>query len=299
MSDEQHPTGDQHQTPDDPAGDRLTDDPWLLDRVLSGEAGAPWAAVADLFVAASGPAEADELAGERESVASFVAARTAAPRQAGRVGTAQGARRVAMVSTLMAGKFAAVTVAGVVTLGAGGMAAAAYSGILPAPLQDVAHRAIGAPLPNRNDLKPAPSATPSASPTTPAATRHHNPASRTSGSSTASARSVGELCASWRLQQLATTGSAYARLTKAAHGTSLDVFCAPQATATTDPTSVPTTTPTGEPTSSPSATASPSETPTSTGPATASDAPTTPSATASGQPTPPPLQAPDNQPTGQ
>jgi len=297
MSDEQHRTGDQHQTPDEPAHDRLTDDPWLLDRVLSGEAGAPWAAVADLFAAASGPAEADELAGERESVASFVAARPAAPRPSGRLGTAHGARRVAVVSTLMAGKFAAVTVAGVVTLGAGGMAAAAYSGLLPAPLQDVAHRTIGAPLPNRNDLRPAPAATPSASATTPAATRRHTTA-RTSGSSTTSARSVAELCTSWRQQQLPTTGSGYARLTKAAHGTSLDVFCAPQAAATTDPTSVPTTTPTGEPTSSPSATSSPSETPTSTGPATASDAPTTPSATASGQLTPPPLQAPDNQPTG-
>ena len=187
MSDE-HGNGEQPATPEQsprprpqaPLDHAHLDDPWLLDRVLSGDGGEEWTTLAELFAAASGPAEPDEVDGEDAAVASFLAAREAAAAGRSRTSGGRGARRVAVVSTLMAGKFAAVTVAGVVTLGAGGMAAAAYTGILPAPLQDVAHRTIGAPLPDRTTLSPSaspwPRSWPRGRPPRPASSRHEAPA---------------------------------------------------------------------------------------------------------------------------
>jgi hypothetical protein len=326
MSDEQRRTGEQPPTPEDqghasapqgplertPQPDAVStpdpvDDPWLLDRVLSGGGGDQWSSLAELFAAASGPAEPDELRGERAAVHSFQAARAAAATSRAKQATApggRGARRVAVVSTLMAGKFAAVTVAGLVTLGAGGVAAAAYTGLLPAPLQDVAHRTIGAPMPDRTTLTPAPSATPSATPTTAAASpsRSHrsDPSTRTA-SVTQPVRTVAELCVDWRRQQLATTAPAFATLTQAASGaTSLDAFCASLTTPTTEPTTAPSPTATVDPTATPSDTTSPSETPPAS-PTTASDEPSPPLMTASDQPAAPtqePGAEPVDKPTG-
>lgn len=277
------------------------DDPWLLDRVLSGDGGHPWSSLAELFAAASGPAEPDELRGERAAVASFQAARAAAASRRAEQG---GARRVAVVSTLMAGKFAAVTVAGLVTLGAGGMAAAAYTGLLPAPLQDVAHRTIGAPLPDRTTLRPTPSDTPSATATSAPASpvrSHRSGTSTTTSSVVQPARTVVDLCADWQQQQLATTGPAFAALTQAASGaTSLDAFCASLTTPTTQPTTAPSATATVDPTATPSDTTSPSQTQ-APSPTTASDEPTPPPMTASDQPAAPtqePTEKPVGEPTG-
>ncbi len=308
MSDEQRRTGEQPRTPDEPTPRPTTpegrsvpdvaDDPWLLDRVLSGEAGESWASVTALLTAAGSPPEAAELEGESEAVASFLAARQtsgAAPRT-GRA-TARGAGRVAIMSTLLAGRFAAVTMAGVVTLGAGGMAAAAYTGRLPAPLQDVAHRTIGAPMPDRGQLQPAAVATPAG--THPAApgpavaphSQHATPRRTTSPSTTQQpARSVAELCAAWRQQLLPTSAPGFVQLSQAAGSTSVDAFCS----------SSPSTSPTQAPTSTGTASDSPAPTgePTSTAPATASDQPSPPPMTASDQPAPPTTTEPVDQPTG-
>lgn len=299
MSDDQRPSGEQPRTPDEQAPRPETpegrlahdlasvDDPWLLDRVVSGEAGDDWASVSELLNAAAGHAEPHETHGEQVAVASFLAARAAAAGSSARGGRAAG--RVAAVSTLLAGKFAAVTIAGVVTLGAGGMAAAAYSGILPAPLQDVAHRTIGAPLPNQDELPPTTVPTPSETVTHPVPTTTSSTTSpRTRHSTSAPAtttsvpqqpgRPVAELCAAWRQQLLPTSAPGFLQLTQAADGASLDVFCR----ITTSPTQSPTSTPTTDPT--PSDSASPTGDP-STPPVTASDEPSSPPMTASDQPT--------------
>jgi hypothetical protein len=316
MSDE-HGTGEQPATPEQsprlrpqaPLEPSHLDDPWLLDRVLSGDGGDGWSPLAELFAAAAGPAEPDEVDGERDAVESFLAAREAAReaaatgREPARGSGGHGARRVAVVSTLMAGKFAAVTVAGIVTLGAGGMAAAAYTGLLPAPLQDVAHRTIGAPLPERTTLSAtastSPTPTPETTTTTSTKTRTQQSDASTSTTSTAKqpAPSTAELCVDWQQQQLATTDPAFTSLTLAASGsTSIDSFCASLTSPTTEPAPAPQATPTTDPTATPSDTASPTSPPAS--PSTASDQPVPPPMTASDQPTASPTEPPTTEPTG-
>jgi hypothetical protein len=314
MSDE-HGTGEQPATPEQSPRPRPQaplepvhlDDPWLLDRVLSGDAGDEWSSLAELFAAASGPAEADEVDGERGAVESFMAARDAAAAGRGRARGAggHGARRVAVVSTLMAGKFAAVTVAGIVTLGAGGMAAAAYTGLLPAPLQDVAHRTIGAPLPERTTLSPSASTSPTPTPepttSTPTTTRVQQTDTSTFTTSTTekTAPSTSQLCVDWQQQQLVATDPAFTSLTLAASGsTSVDAFCASLTSPTTEPAPEPQATPTIDPTATPSDTASPASPPPSPSPSTASDQPTPPPMTASDQPTASSTQPPTTEPTG-
>jgi hypothetical protein len=303
MSDE-HGNGEQPATPKQsprprpqaPLDHAHLDDPWLLDRVLSGDGGEEWTTLAELFAAASGPAEPDEVDGERAAVASFLAAREAAAAGRSRTSGGRGARRVAVVSTLMAGKFAAVTVAGVVTLGAGGMAAAAYTGILPAPLQDVAHRTIGAPLPDRTfTATPSPTPEPDETPTTSATvrTQQGEPSTSTTSAAQQPVPSTTDLCVDWQKQHLETTGPAFTTLTQAASGsTSIDAFCASLTSPTTAPTESPAT-PTSEPTTPPSDGPSSSSPP----PSTASDEPTPPM-TASDQPTAPPTEQPTTEPTG-
>jgi hypothetical protein len=310
MNDEQRPTGEQPPTPDESADHLVSvDEPWLLERVRAGEAGDAWAGVAELLEAAAGPPEPHELHGERAAVSSFLAAREAAAARH----TGHGARRVAVVSTLMAGKFAAFTVAGLVTLGAGGMAAAAYTGLLPGPLQDVAHRTIGAPLPDRGSVHPP---TPSVAPTTStpsqaAPTSAAAPPARTTTTSSTTAAgsrttttttsvlpSVADLCTAWRHETLSTSGAGFAALSAAAGSSSIDDFCASLSSPTTAPAS-PTTTPTAEPTATPSDTPAPTGEPTTTPPSTASDQPTPPVITASDQPPPPPTrEKPGDEPTG-
>jgi hypothetical protein len=315
MSDEQHGTGEQpatpeqqspRQTPQAPLEPAHLDDPWLLDRVLSGDAGDEWSSLAELFAAAAGPAEPDEVAGERVAVASFMAAWEAAEtgREPARGSGTHGARRVAVVSTLMAGKFAAVTVAGIVTLGAGGMAAAAYTGLLPAPLQDVAHRTIGAPLPDRTTLSPSASTSPTPTPeaTTTTSTKERtqsDPSTSTTSSAPEPALSTTDLCVDWQQQKLATTGSAFTSLTLAASGsTSIDAFCASLTSPTTEPAPEPQATPTIDPTATPADTSSPTSSPSSSSPSTASDQPAPPPMTASDQPTAPTTEPPTTEPTG-
>jgi hypothetical protein len=316
MSDE-HGTGEQPATPEQSPRPRPQaplepvnlDDPWLLDRVLSGDAGDEWSSLAELFAAASGPAESDEVDGERGAVQSFMAAREAAAvgRERARGASGHAARRVAVVSTLMAGKFAAVTVAGIVTLGAGGMAAAAYTGLLPAPLQDVAHRTIGAPLPERSTLSPStstsstPTPTPEATSSSSTTTRVQQSDTSTTTTSTAeqTVTSTAELCVDWQQQQLAATDPEFTSLTLAASGsTSIDAFCASLTSPTTEPAPEPQATPTIDPTATPSDTSSPTSPPESPSPTSASDTSPPPPMTASDEPTAPPTELPTTEPTG-
>jgi hypothetical protein len=92
--------------------------------------------VADVLAALRSGPTSDELAGEASVLAEFrrgtgLAARSPGPRRPRRVTSLLGAR--------------AAVAAAVAALSLGGLATAAYAGVLPAPMQRLAHDAIGAP----------------------------------------------------------------------------------------------------------------------------------------------------------
>lgn len=130
-------------TPDEtPGEDRWVDD--VLDTARRGSLDPADAALAEVLASLTADATEDDLVGFDTAVAAFVAGHsdgtsaTAPAVAAGMAGVPWLRRR------LMAVPVAAMAAAGAVVL-AGGMAAAAYTGTLPAPLQDLAHRTIGAP----------------------------------------------------------------------------------------------------------------------------------------------------------
>lgn len=101
--------------------------------------------VADVLAALTAEPSGMELAGENRALAEF-------RRRAGAPVPAQRARRgtAGLTSRLGVKVGASVTAAAVVL---GGGAAAAFAGVLPAPIQRLAHEAIGAPFPRpRHDL---------------------------------------------------------------------------------------------------------------------------------------------------
>lgn len=133
-------------------------------------------AVAALTVAPS----ARETAGEPAARAAYRAGFVLPPRS-GRAGR----RRRRVLASLLSAKLAA---AAVVT--AGGLSAAAYADVLPAPVQNFAHHAMGAPAPHvagpagrpATPAGPAPSGHgASHAGGTPAAAPSHTPAGRSSG----------------------------------------------------------------------------------------------------------------------
>jgi len=127
----------------------------VLDALLTGQslprdAPEPARTVAHMLASLADPAVPGALAGEADArrafvrAASLVSARPATRRRAW--------RRPRRFAASLTRKLAAALVA--VTVGLGGAAAAAYAGALPAPIQDLAHDAIGAPRAHR----PAPDA---------------------------------------------------------------------------------------------------------------------------------------------
>jgi hypothetical protein len=92
--------------------------------------------VAEMLAELAGPAESGQLSGE-------AAARMAFARGASPAGASHPARRRSSWLSSLVTALAAVLVAAAVGLGS--VAAAAYRDMLPGPMQDLAHRAIGAP----------------------------------------------------------------------------------------------------------------------------------------------------------
>jgi hypothetical protein len=101
--------------------------------------------VADVLAALTAEPSGVELAGEHRALAEFRRrAGAPAPAHRARRGTARRTSRLGV-------KVGASVTAAAVVLGGG--AAAAFAGVLPAPIQRLAHEAIGAPLPqSRHDL---------------------------------------------------------------------------------------------------------------------------------------------------
>lgn len=94
--------------------------------------------VADVLAALRADPTSDELAGEAGALAEF-------RRSAGAGVPSRGSRRPRVRTSPFGGRAAAAALAA--ALGLGGLATAAYAGVLPAPVQRLAHEAIGAPAP--------------------------------------------------------------------------------------------------------------------------------------------------------
>lgn len=245
--------------------DRL-DDPWTVARLMAGDTtagGSP--ALAALLAAATAPGTPGELAGEEAVIAAFHAAGSGISHSP----TPTRARRLPLLSTLLASKVVAAAAAGGIAVA--GTAAAAYTGNLPDALQDVAHQTIGAPATAgdaADDRPEAPEATPTG-----------RPATATPVGPDASGAAAHGLCTAWDKGGLATTSVAYEALVKAAGDASkIEAYCAkvehPGQAPTDHATGAPTT-PAGKPTARPTqAETHPTSAPTTHATGAPADAPT-------------------------
>lgn len=102
-----------------------------------------WYDVADLLGAATAPASASELAGEREIVAAFQREHLESASAHSRPASRRSPVRSRMLNSLLTGKLAAALAAAAV--GTMGAATAAYADALPDSVQDLAHHLIAAP----------------------------------------------------------------------------------------------------------------------------------------------------------
>jgi hypothetical protein len=219
--------------------DGQPDDLWLLDRLLAGEAGAASPALAALLASAASPGSAQELAGEAAAVAAFVSVGTGVSSAR----TRTRARRIPMLTTLLASKLAVAAAVGGIAVA--GTAAAAYTVSLPDGQQDLAHHGIAAPRPSSSvgSSHDRPASTP---------TRRATPTG-TAGPDATGPAAFG-LCTAHQHGGLAPTSIAYRSLAKAAGGASrIGAYCAsvthPGHATTGHPTGAPTSHPTGDPTS--------------------------------------------------
>lgn len=216
------------------------EDLWLVDRLLAGDPHGESPALTSLLAATTAPATPREHAGEEAVLAAFAAA------SLGLSPSPLRARRLSMLSTLLAGKV--VTAAAAAGIAIAGTAAAAYTGSLPDRLQDIAHTTIGAPAAHHADNAgrtpvtahmPAPSAT-------------GRPATATPVGPDASGTAAFGLCTAWGKGGLATKSVAYDSLVRAAGGADkIKDYCATVAhpgKAEAHATSAPTGHPTGSPT---------------------------------------------------
>ena len=223
-----------------PPGTEQPADLWLVERLLSedpaGTTGDP--ELTALVTALRAPATADELAAHEGIRAAFV--RTQTLRR-----TRTQPRRRPVLPTLLATKAAAAAALAVAALG--GTAAAAV-GALPAGLQDVAHRAIGAPATGAGGDQPA----------TPGARHTATPAARTPGRPRPRAVPTPAPAPPWPVAfthgGLATPSTAYSALVRAAGGADrITAYCAAVQHPGTTPTTKgsPATPPTGPPATPP------------------------------------------------
>jgi hypothetical protein len=120
-----------------PVGDPAFDALLAGDRLPEGAAGGLRPA-AEVIAALSEPPVTRELAAEASAIAVF---RTAGRRRSGPAGSRHGRHR--LLTALLSVRLGAAAAAAALTLG--GATAAAYAGALPAPVQKLAHDALGAP----------------------------------------------------------------------------------------------------------------------------------------------------------
>lgn len=118
----------------------------VLDALLTGQSLPPDApeqarTVAHMLASLADPAVPGALAGEADARRAFAGAASLA--SASPATRRRAWRRPRRFAASLTRKLAAALIA--VTVGLGGAAAAAYAGALPAPIQDLAHDAIGAP----------------------------------------------------------------------------------------------------------------------------------------------------------
>jgi hypothetical protein len=215
-------------------------DTLLTGDLLTDEAFAGLQPATALLAALNAPPEDGELAGHALALAEF---RHRGGTSAG--SRLSGYRRPRLITSLLTAKAAAAVVAVAVL---GGAATAAYAGALPAPAQQLAHNAIGAPSP-----KPSHSpATPQPMPTRPAA----------AGPDATGPAALG-LCTAYAHAKAHGTGRqkavAFSNLAAAAGGAiRIAAFCAAaphpgssQAPTATNPSGQPPSHPTGKPSSLP------------------------------------------------
>ena len=124
--------------------DRLALDEGTAERLLSGQlhpADAPpeYRCAAMVLAAAAAPPSPDELAGESEAVAGFLAVAHSFPHRATALRRQNVLTKLVTIKVVAAAAIAALSVAGV---------AAAATGTLPDAAQRVAHRMVGAPSPD-------------------------------------------------------------------------------------------------------------------------------------------------------
>jgi len=206
----------------EPAG--TPPDEWLVDRLLSAaspihEPDPIAAAMSELVGALRGAGTPVELAGEGAAVTAFETVRTGRPRR--------HASRAAIVGATVGGKIAlSAAVAAAATV------AAAYAGVLPAPLQNLAHRAIHAPAPpQRGTVAPGGSQTTKGQPlatagAAPTALPELNSGASTSAPAAPSSALRG-LCIAYGKATNAHKSTAFRRLADLAGGAShVGTFCA-------------------------------------------------------------------------
>lgn len=232
------------------------DDLWLVDRLLAGDPHGSDPSLTALLAAATAPATSGELAGEETFVAAFTQASRRTQGVSSSPSITSRARRLPVLTTLLAGKVVAAAAAGGIAIA--GTAAAAYTGNLPDALQDVAHQTIGAPAAKAADAA-------AERPEAPAATPTGRPATATPVGPDATGAAAYGLCTAWDKGGLATKSVAYEALVKAAGEESkIEEFCATveqpgkasdHATGahTSRPTGSPTAHPTGAPETHPTA----------------------------------------------
>jgi hypothetical protein len=228
--------------------------PWDLERLLTDPACDGPGGLAAVLRAAVAPASEAELTGEAAVLAAFTDMGPGISRSPFR----DKARRIPMLSTLLASKLAATAAAG--GLAIAGTAAAAYTGSLPVGLQSVAHQTIGAPAATPSGDT---TSTPESDPTdTAEPTDTADPT--TTADPTSTATPVGPdatgpaafgLCTAYTHGGLATSSVAYSALVKAAGDASkIGAYCAtvshPTGSSTSHPTA-PVSHPTGSPTTHP------------------------------------------------
>lgn len=218
------------------------EDLWLVDRLLVGDPHGENPALTALLAAATAPATPREQAGEDAVLAAFAAASLGVSPSP----SPSRARRLSMLSTLLAGKVVAAAAAGGIAIA--GTAAAAYTGSLPDRLQDLAHTTIGAPAAHHaHDAGRTP-----VTAHTPAPSATGRPATATPVGPDASGSAAFGLCTAWGKGGLATKSVAYDSLVKAAGGADkIKDYCATVAhpgKGESHATSAPTSHPTGSPT---------------------------------------------------
>jgi hypothetical protein len=243
-------------------------DALLTDDLLTDEEFAGLQPATRLLAMLNAEPEDDELAGHARAMAEF-RHRGGVPARSRLTGN----RKPRLITSLLTAKAAAAAVA---VAALGGAAAAAYTGALPAPAQQLAHKAIGAPSPKPNHGP----ATTQATPTHPAAASPDaaSPAAASPAATTPDATSpvAFGLCTAYAHANAHGTASqkavAFRNLAAAAGGAAkIAAFCAvvphpgsTQAPAPSHPSGKPTSHSTGKPSSLPAshATGKPSAAPT-------------------------------------